>query len=102
MDLRGQSETLCVLGATGSSPVIKEAHMLVCVVECVLFRTNLGGTAGISPVPCLWDRSFLFFNPVYYGGYQYVHYVKAMAKERLKLKTYQYNNKNINEQENML
>lgn len=36
MDLRGQSETLCVLGATGASPVIKEAHMSVCVNECVL------------------------------------------------------------------
>ena len=43
------------------------------------FRTNLGGTAGISPVPFLWGRSFLFFKQ--FMEVPYVYYDKTMAKE---------------------
>lgn len=69
MDLRGQSETLCVLGATGSSPVIKEAHMLVCVVECVLYERIWVVPQEYLLSHCYGAGVFFIFILIYGGGY---------------------------------
>lgn len=78
MDLRGQSETLCVLGATGASPVIKEAHMSVCVNECVLSER-----IWVVPQEYLLSHFYgagVFYFYKHFMEVSHVYYDKTMAK----------------------